>query len=429
MDQLIRDTDPTETREWRDALGSVLAFDGSARAEFLLGELVNEARRKGAPVPYSANTPYLNTIPPESEARHPGDHAIESRIRSYIRWNALATVLRANKESSELGGHIASFQSAATLYDVGFMHFWHAATEQHGGDLVYMQGHSSPGLYARAFLEGRLTEEQMLHFRQEVDGRGISSYPHPWLMPGFWQFPTVSMGLGPIMAIYQARFLKYLHNRGLADVTNRKVWAFLGDGETDEPESLGAISLAAREKLDNLVFVINCNLQRLDGPVRGNGKIIQELEANFRGTGWNVIKVIWGSGWDNLIAQDSSGMLLQRMEEAVDGEYQDFKSKNGAYVREHFFGKYPETRAMVANMSDDEIWALARGGHDSQKVYAAYDAAMRSKDKPTVILAKTVKGYGMGEAGEGQNITHQQKKMGEANLREFRERFHLPPER
>ena len=349
-----------------------------------------------------------------------------SRIRSYIRWNALATVLRANKESSELGGHIASFQSAATLYDVGFMHFWHAATEQHGGDLVYMQGHSSPGLYARAYLEGRLTEEQMLHFRQEVDGRGISSYPHPWLMPGFWQFPTVSMGLGPIMAIYQARFLKYLHNRGLADVTNRKVWAFLGDGETDEPESLGAISLAAREKLDNLVFVINCNLQRLDGPVRGNGKIIQELEANFRGTGWNVIKVIWGSGWDNLIAQDSSGMLLQRMEEAVDGEYQDFKSKNGAYVREHFFGKYPETRAMVANMSDDEIWALARGGHDSQKVYAAYDAAMRSKDKPTVILAKTVKGYGMGEAGEGQNITHQQKKMGEANLREFRERFHLP---
>ena len=426
MDQLIRDTDPTETREWRDALGSVLAFDGSARAEFLLGELVNEARRKGAPVPYSANTPYLNTIPPESEARHPGDHAIESRIRSYIRWNALATVLRANKESSELGGHIASFQSAATLYDVGFMHFWHAATEQHGGDLVYMQGHSSPGLYARAYLEGRLTEEQMLHFRQEVDGRGISSYPHPWLMPSFWQFPTVSMGLGPIMAIYQARFLKYLHNRGLADVTNRKVWAFLGDGETDEPESLGAISLAAREKLDNLVFVINCNLQRLDGPVRGNGKIIQELEANFRGTGWNVIKVIWGSGWDNLIAQDSSGMLLQRMEEAVDGEYQDFKSKNGAYVREHFFGKYPETRAMVANMSDDEIWALARGGHDSQKVYAAYDAAMRSKDKPTVILAKTVKGYGMGEAGEGQNITHQQKKMGEANLREFRERFHLP---
>jgi pyruvate dehydrogenase E1 component len=426
MDQLIRDTDPTETREWRDALGSVLAFDGSARAEFLLGELVNEARRKGAPVPYSANTPYLNTIPPESEARHPGDHAIESRIRSYIRWNALATVLRAKKESSELGGHIASFQSAATLYDVGFMHFWHAATEQHGGDLVYMQGHSSPGLYARAYLEGRLTEEQMLHFRQEVDGRGISSYPHPWLMPGFWQFPTVSMGLGPIMAIYQARFLKYLHNRGLADVTNRKVWAFLGDGETDEPESLGAISLAAREKLDNLVFVINCNLQRLDGPVRGNGKIIQELEANFRGTGWNVIKVIWGSGWDNLIAQDSSGMLLQRMEEAVDGEYQDFKSKNGAYVREHFFGKYPETRAMVANMSDDEIWALARGGHDSQKVYAAYDAAMRSKDKPTVILAKTVKGYGMGEAGEGQNITHQQKKMGEANLREFRERFHLP---
>jgi pyruvate dehydrogenase E1 component len=426
MDQFNRDSDPIETQEWRDALGSVLAFEGSERAEFLLSELVTEARRKGAPVPYSANTPYLNTIPPEREDRHPGDHAIEPRIRSYIRWNALATVLRANKESSELGGHIASFQSAATLYDVGFMHFWHAAGDKHGGDLVYMQGHSSPGFYARAFLEGRLTEAQMLNFRQEVDGKGISSYPHPWLMPNFWQFPTVSMGLGPIMGIYQARFLKYLHNRGLADVTDRKVWVFLGDGETDEPESLGAISLAAREKLDNLVFVINCNLQRLDGPVRGNGKIIQELEANFRGTGWNVIKVIWGSGWDRLIAKDTSGMLLKRMEEAVDGEYQDFKSKNGAYVRENFFGKYPETRAMVADMTDDEIWALSRGGHDPQKVYAAYAAAMRTKDKPTVILAKTVKGYGMGEAGEGQNITHQQKKMGEAHLREFRERFHLP---
>jgi pyruvate dehydrogenase E1 component len=425
MDQIL-DTDPVETQEWRDALSSVLSFEGSARAGFLLGELASEARRKGSPVPYSANTPYLNTIPPDLEERHPGDSAIEHRIRSYIRWNALATVLRANKESSELGGHIASFQSAATLYDVGFMHFWRAAGEHHGGDLIYMQGHSSPGFYARAFLEGRISEEQMLNFRQEEEGKGLSSYPHPWLMPNFWQFPTVSMGLGPLMAIYQARFLKYLHHRGLLDTEGRKVWAFLGDGETDEPESLGAISLAARERLDNLIFVVNCNLQRLDGPVRGNGKIIQELEANFRGTGWNVIKVIWGAGWDRLIAKDTSGMLLRRMEEAVDGEYQDFKSKNGAYVREHFFGKYPETSAMVADMTDDEIWALTRGGHDAQKIYAAYAEAVRTRDKPTVILAKTVKGYGMGEAGEGQNITHQQKKMGEAHLREFRDRFGLP---
>jgi pyruvate dehydrogenase E1 component len=419
------DLDPTETQEWRDALGSVLAFEGAERAQYLLAELVTEARRQGAPVPYSANTPYLNTISPDQETQHPGDRAIEHRIRSLIRWNAVATVLRANKTSSELGGHIASFQSAALLYDTGFMHFWHGATEKHGGDLVFFQGHSSPGFYGRAFLEGRLTEEQMLNFRQEVDGKGLASYPHPWLMPHFWQFPTVSMGLGPLMAIYQARFLKYLHNRGLADTANRKVWAFLGDGETDEPESLGAISLGAREKLDNLIFVINCNLQRLDGPVRGNGKIIQELEGDFRGSGWNVIKVIWGAGWDQLIARDTSGMLLKRMEEAVDGEYQDFKSKNGAYVREHFFGKYPETRALVADMSDSEIWALTRGGHDPNKVYAAYAAAVNHKDQPTVILAKTVKGYGMGEAGEGQNITHQQKKMGETHLREFRDRFGL----
>ena len=338
----------------------------------------------------------------------------------------MATVIRANKVSSEIGGHIASFQSAATLYDVGFMHFWHGATEKHGGDLVYFQGHSSPGFYARAFLEGRLTEEQLLNFRQEVDGKGISSYPHPWLMPDFWQFPTVSMGLGPLMAIYQARFLKYLHHRGLADTANRKVWAFLGDGETDEPESLGAIAMGARERLDNLIFVINCNLQRLDGPVRGNGKIIQELEGTFRGAGWNIIKVIWGSGWDRLIAKDTTGILLKRMEECVDGEYQDFKTKNGAYVREHFFGKYPELKAMVADMSDDEIWALTRGGHDPNKVYAAFAAAVKHKGQPTVILAKTVKGYGMGEAGEGQNITHSQKKMGEAHLREFRDRFSLP---
>jgi pyruvate dehydrogenase E1 component len=421
-----RDTDPTETREWVDALEGVIEVEGAERASYLLERVLDGARRKGAPVPYSANTPYLNTIPPEKEERHPGDRAIEHRIRSFIRWNALAIVLRANKHSSELGGHIASFQSAATLYDVGFMHFWHAPSANHGGDLVYIQGHSSPGIYARAFLEGRFTEEQLLNFRQEVDGKGIASYPHPWLMPDFWQFPTVSMGLGPLMAIYQARFLKYVHFRGLADTEKRKVWAFLGDGETDEPESLGAIGLASREKLDNLIFVINCNLQRLDGPVRGNGKIIQELEAEFRGAGWNVIKVLWGGTWDPLIAADTNGALLKRMEECVDGEYQDFKSKNGAYVREHFFGKSPELKAMVASMSDAEIWSLARGGHDPLKVYAAYAAALKHKGQPTVILAKTVKGYGMGEAGEGQNITHQQKKMGEASLMEFRDRFSLP---
>ncbi len=428
MDSIERigDSDPLETREWRDALGAVVDFEGADRAHFLLGEMVAEARRRGAPVPYSINTPYLNTIPPGKELPHPGDRAIEHRIRSMIRWNALAIVLKANKDSSELGGHIASFQSAATLYDVGFMHFWNAAREGHGGDLVFIQGHCAPGIYARAFVEGRLTEDQLRNFRQEVDGAGLSSYPHPWLMPDFWQFPTVSMGLGPLMAIYQARFLKYLHHRGLADTANRKVWAFMGDGEMDEPESLGAIALAAREKLDNLIFVINCNLQRLDGPVRGNGKIVQELEGDFRGAGWNVLKVLWGSQWDALIARDTDGLLLKRMEECVDGEFQDFKSKSGAYVREHFFGKYPALKAMVADMSDDQIWGLTRGGHDPQKVYAAYAEASRSVDKPTVILAKTVKGYGMGEAGEGQNITHQQKKMGEAVLREFRDRFSLP---
>ena len=425
MDSL-HDNDPAETQEWRDALGSVLDFEGQDRAKYLLSELVSEARRRGTSVPYSANTPYLNTIPPDLEARHPGDRNLEHRIRSLVRWNAMALVLRANKESSELGGHIASFQSAATLYDAGFMHFWHAPTDKHGGDLVYYQGHSSPGFYARAFVEGRLTEAQMLRFRQEVDGGGLSSYPHPWLMPDFWQFPTVSMGLGPLMSIYQARFLKYLHGRGLANTSDRKVWAFLGDGETDEPESLGAIGMAGREHLDNLIFVVNCNLQRLDGPVRGNAKIIQELEAEFKGAGWNVLKVIWGTGWDKLIARDEDGILLKRMEECVDGEYQDFKSKNGAYVREHFFGKYPELKGMVADMSDDEIWALARGGHDPNKVYAAFAAAVAHKGQPTVILAKTVKGYGMGEAGEGQNITHQQKKMGDASLREFRDRFSLP---
>ena len=424
--EIRRDNDPAETAEWREALASVLAFEGPDRGSFLLGELMAEAQRTGIVVPFSATTPYLNTIRPEQQTPHPGDRMIEHRIRSLVRWNAIAIIMRANKASSELGGHIASFQSAATLYDAGFMHFWHGATEAHGGDLVYMQGHSSPGFYARAFLEGRLSEAQLIGFRQESTGGGLSSYPHPWLMPDFWQFPTVSMGLGPLMAIYQARFLKYLHDRGLADTTKRKVWCFLGDGETDEPESLGAISMASRERLDNLIFVINCNLQRLDGPVRGNGKIIQELEGSFRGAGWNVIKVIWGTGWDALLARDSTGILRQRMEECVDGEYQDFKSKNGAYVREHFFGKYPELAAMVADMSDDEIWALTRGGHDPNKVYAAYAAAVAHKGQPTVILAKTVKGYGMGEAGEGQNITHQQKKMGEHALREFRDRFSLP---
>ena len=425
MDQ-PRDTDPTETREWLDSLDGVIEVDGPERAHFLLEKVVDEARRRGAPVPFSASTPYLNTIPVERQPSHPGDRAIEHRIRSIIRWNAMAIVLRANKVSSELGGHIASFQSSALLYDTGFMHFWHAPTESHGGDLIYVQGHVSPGIYARSFVEGRLSEEQLLEFRQEVDGKGLSSYPHPWLMPDYWQFPTVSMGLGPLMAIYQARFLKYLHNRGFADTANRKVWAFLGDGEMDEPESTGAISLAAREKLDNLIFVINCNLQRLDGPVRGNSKVIQELEGQFKGAGWNVIKVIWGSGWDQLLANDTNGALLKIMTETVDGEYQDYKSKNGAYVREKFFGKSPETAAMVKDWTDDQVWALVRGGHDPLKVYAAYKSASEHKGQPTLILAKTVKGYGMGEAGEGQNITHQQKKMGEHSLREFRDRFQLP---
>ncbi|MGD0378255.1 MAG: pyruvate dehydrogenase (acetyl-transferring), homodimeric type [Streptosporangiaceae bacterium] len=424
---MLEDLDPAETREWVDALDSVLSFEGADRAFFLLDEVIAEARRQGAPVPYSATTPYLNTIPPDKEDRlGPGELAIDHRIRSLIRWNALAIVLRANAESSELGGHIASFQSAATLYDVGFQHFFRAPTDQHGGDLLFIQGHSSPGIYARSFVEGRLTEEQLKKFRMEVDGGGLASYPHPWLMPEYWQMPTVSMGLGPIMAIYQARFLKYLASRGLADTSNRKVWAFLGDGETDEPESLGAISMASREKLDNLIFVINCNLQRLDGPVRGNGKIIQELEGIFRGAGWNVIKNVWGSAWDPLIARDSTGLLLRRMEECVDGEYQDFKSKDGAYVREKFFGKYPELLEMVAGMTDDEIWALNRGGHDPSKVYAAYSAAVRTVGRPTVILAKTIKGYGMGESGEGQNITHQQKHMAAAALVRFRDRFDLP---
>ena len=421
----LPDQDPQETSEWLDALDGVLKHEGPERAHYILEKLIEKARRSGAYLPYSANTAYINTIPPGSEEKSPGDHELEHHIRSYVRWNAAAMVLRANKDTN-VGGHIASFASAATLYDVGYNHFWHAPSENHGGDLVFVQGHSAPGVYARAFMLGRLTEEQMDNFRQEVDGNGLSSYPHPWLMPDFWQFPTVSMGLGPIMAIYQARFMKYLQDRGIANTEGRKVWCFLGDGETDEPESLGAIGIAASERLDNLVFVVNCNLQRLDGPVRGNGKIIQELEADFRGAGWNVIKLIWGSYWDPLIARDTDGVLLKLMEETVDGEYQTIKSKDGAYVREHFFGKYPETRAMVSSLSDDDIWRLNRGGHDPHKIYAAYSAAVKHTGQPTVILAKTIKGYGMGEAGEAQNITHQQKKMGTTSLKSFRDRFDLP---
>ncbi|SFL06812.1 pyruvate dehydrogenase E1 component [Nitrosomonas aestuarii] len=418
------DIDPQETQEWLDALESVLVNEGPERAHFLLERLVEKARRSGTYLPYSANTAYINTIPTGKEERSPGDNAIEHRIRSYVRWNAMAMVLRANR-STNVGGHIASFASAATLYDIGYNHFWHSPSENNGGDLVYVQGHSSPGIYAYAFLAGELTEEQLNNFRQEAGGNGLSSYPHPWLMPSFWQFPTVSMGLGPIMALYQARFMKYLGSRGLVNTEGRKIWAFMGDGEMDEPESLGAITLASREKLDNLIFVVNCNLQRLDGPVRGNGKVIQELEAAFRGAGWNVIKVIWGSYWDPLLAKDTKGLLQKRMMECVDGEYQNFKSRDGAYVRKHFFGKYPELLEMVANMSDDDIWRLNRGGHDPYKVYAAYAEAVKHKGQPTVILAKTIKGYGMGEAGEAQNITHQQKKMGTTSLKAFRNRFGL----
>ena len=423
---LFSDTDNQETQEWLASLSSVIEAEGTERAHFLIEAMIDQARRSGSNLPYNATTSYVNTIPTHLQQRHPGNPDMERRIRALIRWNAVMTVLRANEKSPGIGGHIASFQSAATLYDVGFNHFFRAANENFGGDLVYFQGHSSPGIYARAFLEGRMNEDQLNNFRMESGGQGLSSYPHPWLMPDFWQFPTVSMGLGPIMGIYQARYLKYLHNRGIADTSDRKVWVFCGDGEMDEPESQGAISLAAREKLDNLVFVINCNLQRLDGPVRGNGKIIQELESNFRGSGWNVLKVIWGSYWDPLLAMDKDGMLKKRMEECVDGEYQNFKAKGGAYTREHFFGKYPELREMVSAMSDNDIWRLNRGGHDPHKVYAAYAAAASHKGQPSIVLAKTVKGYGMGDAGEGQNITHQQKSMDIESLKAFRTRFDLP---
>ena len=426
VEHLSQDADPVETAEWLDALDSVLEEEGVERAHYLVGRLIRRARRRGAYLPYSANTAYINSIHESRQDPRPGDPGLEHRIRSIIRWNAMAMVVQANRLDPSLGGHISSFASAATLYDVGFNHFFHAPDDHHGGDLIYIQGHSAPGIYARAFLEGRIDEVALHHFRREVDGRGLSSYPHPRLMPDFWQFPTVSMGLGPLTAIYQARFMKYLQDREIVDTRGRKVWAFLGDGETDECESLGAISLAGRERLDNLIFVVNCNLQRLDGPVRGNGKIIQELEASFRGAGWRVIKVIWGSYWDPLLARDKTGILRKRMEETVDGEYQAYQVRGGAYTREHFFGKYPELNELVANMSDEDIWRLNRGGHDPAKVYAAYAEAVAHSGQPVVILAKTVKGYGTGEAGEGQNITHQIHDLHVAALKAFRDRFNIP---
>ncbi len=426
MTRQIPDIDPVESQEWQEAVEDVIARDGPDRAHFLLDKAVQQARAAGATLPFSATTPYQNTIPTDDQLEFPGDIEMEWRIRTINRWNAMATVVRRNKVSSEYGGHIASFASSAVMYDVGLNHFWRARSTMHGGDLVFFQGHVIPGIYARSFMEGRITEDQLVNFRSEVDGKGLSSYPHPWLMPDYWQFPTVSMGLGPLMAIYQARFMKYMHNRGLIDASDRKVWAFLGDGEMDEPESLGAISLAARENLDNLIFVVNCNLQRLDGPVRGNAKIVQELEGEFRGSGWNVIKLLWGKGWDELLEKDTSGRLRQLMDETVDGDYQTFKSKDGAYIREHFFGKYPETAALVEDWTDDQIWNLRRGGHDPQKVYTAFKRATEAEGQPTCLLVKTVKGYGMGSAGEGQNITHQQKKMAEDQLRAFRDRFQIP---
>ena len=420
------DIDPTETGEWLESIDSVLSQHGPERAHFLLNHMIDYARRSGAYLPYTPNTAYLNTISTARQPEYPGDRSLERRIEAYIRWNAMAMVVNANRITTEYGGHISSYASSATLYEVGFNHFWRGATDKQEGDMVFMQGHSAPGIYSRAFLEGRLAEKDLNRFRQEVGGGGLSSYPHPWLMPDFWQFPTVSMGLGPMMAIYQARFMRYMENRGMTEPSDRKVWCFLGDGEMDEPESMGAITMPVREGLDNLVFVVNCNLQRLDGPVRGNGKIIQELEAAFGGAGWNVVKVIWGSKWDPLLANDHSGKLRQVMEETVDGEYQKIKSKDGKYVRDTFFAKFPETAAMVANMSDDEIWRLNRGGHDPLKVYSAYDAATKHKGGPTIILAKTVKGFGMGTAGEGQNTAHQQKKMDLEEIKAFRDRFNIP---
>ena len=424
---ILADADAQETKEWLDALSGVVAQEGTERAHFLIEKLIEAGREEGIDVPYSATTQYINTIPPDKQPRYPGDPDMEIKLHSYIRWNAMAMVVRANKHTN-VGGHIASFASAAALYDVGFSHFWKSVDHETGGDLIYFQGHSVPGVYSRAYMLGRLTDEQMDHFRQETGGKGISSYPHPWLMPDFWQFPTVSMGLGPLCAIYAARFMKYLASRGLIDAAKaeqRKVWAFLGDGETDEVESLGAMGMAGREKLDNLIFVINCNLQRLDGPVRGNGKIIQELEAEFRGAGWHVIKLIWGTHWDALFARDKKGIMKKRMMELCDGEYQTFKAKNGAYVREHFFNT-PELRELVADWTDDEVWNLNRGGHDIFKIFTAYNAAVTHKGQPTLILAKTIKGFGMGQSGEAMNISHQQKKLDIESIKRFRDRFGLP---
>ena len=422
--QAQNDSDPQETSEWLGALAGVIENEGTDRAHFLIEKLIAEAREEGIDIPYSATTEYVNTIPVERQPNYPGDATLEIRIRNFIRWNAMAMVVRANKDSN-VGGHIASFASQAALYEVGFNWFWQAPSEKSLGDLVFFQGHSIPGVYSRAFLLGHLNEDQLSNFRREVNGKGLSSYPHPWLMPDFWQFPTVSMGLGPIQAIYQARFMRYMESRGMVEAQNRKVWAFLGDGETDEVESLGAIGMAAREHLDNLIFVINCNLQRLDGPVRGNGKIIQELEGTFRGAGWNVIKLVWGRHWDVLFERDKKGLLKKRMMELVDGDYQTFKSKNGTYVREAFFNT-PELQELIADWTDADVWMLNRGGHDIFKIYSAFKAASEHKGQPTLILAKTVKGYGMGEAGEAMNISHQQKKLDRAALINFRDRFKLP---
>ncbi|AKZ62669.1 pyruvate dehydrogenase [Herbaspirillum hiltneri N3] len=424
--QAANDPDVIETQEWLDALEAVIDAEGPERAHYLMERMVDLARRRGAHIPFSSNTAYVNTIPADQGEHCPGNLEYEERLRSWMRWNAMAMVVKANRVDGDLGGHLSSFASLANMLGIGFNHFWHAPTEDHGGDLLYIQGHSSPGIYARAFLEGRLTEDQLVHFRREADGHGLSSYPHPKLMPEFWQFPTVSMGLGPLMAIYQARFLKYLHARGIAKTDNRKVWAFCGDGEMDEPESMGAIGMAGREKLNNLVIVVNCNLQRLDGPVRGNGKIIQELESDFRGAGWNVVKVIWGSGWDELLAKDKEGILQKVMMETVDGEYQNYKAKDGAFVRKHFFGKHPKLLEMVSKMSDDDIWRLTRGGHDPHKIYAAFKVAQDSKDQPTVILAKSIKGYGFGKAGEARNTAHNTKKLDDEAIKAMRDRFQLP---
>jgi len=424
--QAANDPDAIETQEWLDALEAVIEAEGPQRAHYLMERMVDLARRRGAHIPFSSNTAYVNTIPADQGEHCPGNLEIEERLRSWMRWNAMAMVVKANRVDGDLGGHLSSFASLANMLGIGFNHFWHAPTADHGGDLLYIQGHSSPGVYARAFLEGRLSEDQLIHFRREADGKGLSSYPHPKLMPEFWQFPTVSMGLGPLMAIYQARFLKYLHARGIADTANRKVWAFCGDGEMDEPESMGAIGMAGREKLDNLIIVVNCNLQRLDGPVRGNGKIIQELESDFRGAGWNVIKVIWGSGWDELLAKDKDGILQKVMMETVDGEYQNYKAKDGAFVRKHFFGKHPQLLELVSKMSDDDIWRLTRGGHDPHKIYAAFKQAQDNKDQPTVILAKSIKGYGFGKSGEARNTAHNTKKLDDDAIKAMRDRFQLP---